>query len=125
MAILNGLKGHGVRVAIDDFGTGYAALSSLKRFPIDELKVDASFVAGICTSQTDTAIVRTVIGVAKALGLGVTAEGVETAEQVAALRELGCDRGQGHFFAHPLPPEEFAALLSQSGNGLEPGDAVR
>ncbi len=110
-ATLRDVTALGVRLAIDDFGTGYASLSALKRFPVDELKVDRSFVAGLGQQQEDTAIVRATIGVAKALGLRVTAEGVETADQVERLRELGCDWGQGFFFAPPLAAADLDAFL--------------
>ncbi len=112
IAAMCGLKDLGVRLAIDDFGTGCASLGALKRFPVDELKVDRSFVAGLGQQQEDTAIVRSTIGVAKALGLRVTAEGVETRDQVDQLRELGCDSGQGFFFAPPLATAELDTFLS-------------
>jgi diguanylate cyclase (GGDEF)-like protein len=107
----------GVHLALDDFGTGYASLTSLKRLPIAELKIDQSFVAGLGRSQDDSAIVRATIGVGKALGLGVTAEGVETIEQADALRDLGCDRGQGFFFFPPLTADDLEAVL-RAGIGL-------
>jgi EAL domain-containing protein (putative c-di-GMP-specific phosphodiesterase class I) len=110
-AMLRTLAEIGVRLAVDDFGTGYASLSSLKHVRVDELKIDRSFVAGLGRNHEDTAIVRATIGVAKALGLRTTAEGVETAEQATALLELGCDLGQGFFFAPPLTAGEMGALL--------------
>ncbi len=108
---LSALKWLGVRLALDDFGTGYASLTALKRFPIDELKVDLSFVAGLGRSADDTAIVRATVSVAQALEVAVTAEGVETSEQLAHLQDLGCHRGQGHHFSPALAAEEFDALL--------------
>jgi diguanylate cyclase (GGDEF)-like protein/PAS domain S-box-containing protein len=103
----------GVSVAIDDFGTGYSSLAYLKRFPVDVVKIDRSFVWGLPHDPDDAAIVSSIIGLAQALQLTVTAEGIETAEQVNALRRLGCGRGQGFLFARPGPPEVFAQLLER------------
>jgi diguanylate cyclase (GGDEF)-like protein/PAS domain S-box-containing protein len=108
---LRQLKMLGVGLAIDDFGTGYSALSYLKRFSVDTLKVDRSFVAGIGTSSDDTAIVSAIIALARSMGLEVTAEGVETADQQAHLRRLSCNRGQGYYFARPRDRAELTALL--------------
>ena len=112
LAALRQLKGLGVRLAIDDFGTGYSGLGALKGSPVDALKVDRAFVAGLGCDPEDAAIVRAVVALARALDLGVTAEGVETVEQLAAVRILGCDRGQGHYFALPLPAEAIGELLA-------------
>jgi diguanylate cyclase (GGDEF)-like protein len=109
---LNQLKQLGALLAIDDFGTGYSSLSYLKRFPIDTLKVDRSFVKGLGEDSMDTAIVRSVVALAKALHLDVTAEGIETQAQRAELLALGCDRGQGYLFSRPLPATEIDALLA-------------
>jgi diguanylate cyclase (GGDEF)-like protein/PAS domain S-box-containing protein len=104
-AILDRLKALGVRFSIDDFGTGYSALSYLKRLPADAIKIDQSFVKGLGKDVEDTAVIRMIIELAHTLGLEVIAEGVETEEQVALLKEMGCDFAQGYHFSKPLPPE--------------------
>ncbi len=111
VAMLGELKRIGVHVAIDDFGTGYSSLSSLKRFPVDRLKVDRSFVEHIAIDPDDAAIVRTIIALGRNLGLKVVAEGVETAEQMQFLREHACDEVQGYFFSRPVPTQQFESLL--------------
>ncbi|MEA2586317.1 MAG: hypothetical protein QOF33_4402, partial [Thermomicrobiales bacterium] len=105
VVLLRQLKTLGVQLAIDDFGSGYSGLGALKSAPIDTLKIDRAFVAGLGRDPADEAILQAVVAFARALGLGVTAEGIETAEQVTALQSLGCDHGQGFYFAAPRPPE--------------------
>jgi diguanylate cyclase (GGDEF)-like protein/PAS domain S-box-containing protein len=101
------LRNQGIHLAVDDFGTGYSSLSHLKGFPVEALKIDQSFVSGLGDNPEDTAIVSAVVSLAHALGLNATAEGVETAEQLAELRTLGCDHAQGHLFSKPLTAAEL------------------
>lgn len=110
---LAGIKEMGVRIAVDDFGTGYSSLAYLRRFPIDTLKIDRSFVAGVITEPGDAVIAKTIISMAHNLKLEVVAEGVETIAQLEFMRAYGCQEVQGFFFSRPLPPEEFAALVRQ------------
>jgi diguanylate cyclase (GGDEF)-like protein/PAS domain S-box-containing protein len=108
---LRELSDAGVRIAIDDFGTGYSSLDHLREMPADILKIDRSFVAGMAANSPDSALVAAAIAMGRALQMEVVAEGIETSEQVADLRELGCPLGQGFLFARPLPPEELDGLL--------------
>jgi diguanylate cyclase (GGDEF)-like protein len=109
--VLGALRELGVRVSMDDFGTGYSSLTYLSRFPVDELKIDRSFVSGTPQDRNSAAIVTAVIAMAKALGLEVVAEGVETEEQYRFLEQAGCDISQGYYCSRPVPPEPFADLL--------------
>jgi diguanylate cyclase (GGDEF)-like protein/PAS domain S-box-containing protein len=110
---LHELRKMGIKIAIDDFGTGYCSLSYLKRFPIDTLKIDQSFVADVCVDNDDAAIVRTIVTLGHALGVNVIAEGVETAEQLEYLMSVGCDVLQGFLFSRPLSSEAFGELLME------------
>ena len=108
---LQEIRALGPRLGIDDFGTGYASLTYLRRFPIDFVKIDRSFVAGLGRDRADDMIVRAVIGLARDLGLATVAEGVETEAQLDGLRSLGCTSAQGFLFSRPVPERDFAALL--------------
>jgi EAL domain-containing protein (putative c-di-GMP-specific phosphodiesterase class I) len=108
---LNALKNLGIKLAVDDFGTGYSSLAYLKRFPVDVLKIDRAFVSGLDHGDHDSAIVQTVVSLARALGLRTTAEGIEEHSQWARLEELGCDQGQGFVFSRPLRPEAVPTFL--------------
>ena len=109
--VLRRLQDQGVRIAVDDFGTGYSSLAHLKRFPIDVLKIDQGFIRDIPASADDMAISATIIAMGHSLGLSVLAEGVETPEQLAFLRERGCDAYQGYLCSRPVPADQFARLL--------------
>ena len=111
LQVLGSLKAMGVRLAIDDFGTGYSSLAQLKRFPIDTLKVDRSFIRELPADTEDKAIAEAIIAMGKTLSLTVVAEGVETPEQKAFLRERACDQMQGYHFSKPIPADAFAELL--------------
>lgn len=119
VAVLKQLRNQGIKVSVDDFGTGYSSLSYLKQLPIDAIKIDKSFVAGLPDDTRDHTIVSAVIAIAKELNLRVTAEGVELEQQMQALQALHCDEFQGYFFDRPMPVAEFLAMLqcaNRSGN---------
>src|SRR4029453_5272114 len=125
---LTELKSLGVSLTVDDFGTGYSSLAYLKRFPVAELKIDRDFVAGLLSDQEDQAIVTAIINLAATLGVVAVAEGVENADQVRRLRELGCDFGQGYHFGRPLPPHALAARPrpgGRRGRGAPAGASLR
>jgi diguanylate cyclase (GGDEF)-like protein/PAS domain S-box-containing protein len=121
-SLLHALRQRGVQVAIDDFGTGYSSLSYLRKFPVDALKIDQSFVRQIGAAGEDTTIVTAVIAMARSLRLRVVAEGVETQEAAAFLRALQCDEAQGYYFSRPVPPQAFAKLLQ---NGIAEADCIQ
>lgn len=126
-AIMRHLIAIGVNVSLDDFGTGYSSLSYLRRFPISELKIDRSFVVDMSTDETASRIVKTVIDLGQALGMKVTAEGVETEEQRSALQSLGCDEIQGYLLSRPLQPDAFDVLINtlQSPSQVYDGDPMK
>jgi len=113
IAIMNQLVAMGMALALDDFGTGYSSLAYLKKFPISTLKIDRSFVIGLPYEENDCAIARAIVTMAQQLRQEIVAEGVETAEQMAFLRELGCDQLQGYLFSQPVPAADFAAMLRE------------
>jgi diguanylate cyclase (GGDEF)-like protein len=112
---LEGIKGMGAKIVLDDFGTGYASLQSLRRFPIDAVKIDRSFIAGLGRNRSDSAIVAGIAGLADGLDLLLVAEGVETEDQVVGLKELGCPLAQGYHFNRPVPAAEIPAVFAAAG----------
>ena len=114
IAILKRFKDMGIRISIDDFGTGYSSLSYLKRFPVDSVKIDRSFIKDITINPDDAAIAAAVIAMAHSLKLTVVAEGVETLEQLELLQSLQCDEMQGYFISPPVPAEDFIEIVRQT-----------
>jgi diguanylate cyclase (GGDEF)-like protein/PAS domain S-box-containing protein len=126
--VLESLKDMGVQLALDDFGTGYSSLSYMRRFPIDTLKIDQSFVRNLATDADDASIVSAVINMGSSLHMQVVAEGIETNEQLAMLRDQNCPEGQGYFFSHPVAADGLIPLLGRGKNALHskyPLDAAR
>lgn len=115
VVMIDSLRHAGSKVYIDDFGTGFSNLSYLKRLPIDAVKIDQAFVRNINVDPSDAAIINGVVAMARHLNIDTIAEGIETAEQLECLREIGCRRGQGYYFSKPLPPAQCQALLEQMG----------
>ena len=124
LEVLDGLRALGVSISMDDFGTGYSSLSYLHSFPIDILKIDRSFVGRMTEGDQPLQIVRTIIELARVLGMGVVAEGIETPEQYHLLCELGCRYGQGYLFARPLPAEQISPLLELPGRILPRSESL-
>ena len=114
VTVLASLREYGLRLLLDDFGTGYSSLAYLKRFPLDVLKIDRSFIAGLGRDEEDSAIVAAIVRMARTLGLAVVAEGVERPEQLEQLRELGCERAQGRLIAGPMPAVELERLMASA-----------
>jgi diguanylate cyclase (GGDEF)-like protein len=112
--LLGKIRGRGIHLSLDDFGTGHSSLAYLKRFPIDCVKIDRTFIKDMPGNTDDVAIAKTIVAMAKALDLTTVAEGVETAEQLEVLKNMGCDQIQGYLFSRPLPAEEFLAFYSNS-----------
>jgi diguanylate cyclase (GGDEF)-like protein/PAS domain S-box-containing protein len=125
LAVLSALKSIGARLAVDDFGTGYSSLSYLKRFPIDCLKIDQSFVRGITSGSDDVPIVRAVITMAKSLKQRVVGEGVETEAQMCFLQAHGCDEAQGYYLTMPLAAEDFAKMLRPNMGSFIPATSAK
>jgi EAL domain-containing protein (putative c-di-GMP-specific phosphodiesterase class I) len=121
---LRELEAKGIRIVLDDFGTGFSSLSWLKEHPLDAIKIDRSFVSGLPNDPRDQAIVSSLIGLGGALGCTITAEGVETEEQLAALRQLECERVQGFLLARPMPAEALAELLVAPAATTQPRAAT-
>ena len=122
LALMHEMKSLGLTLSIDDFGTGYSSLSYLKRFPLDELKIDRSFVIDLPGGKTDLAIVRTVIELGHSLGMSVIAEGIETQPQLDCLRQLGCDNYQGYYFSRPLAREHIEQMLRAESSAARQHD---
>ncbi|HDZ36734.1 MAG TPA: EAL domain-containing protein, partial [Marinobacter sp.] len=112
--ILKAMDRAGIRLSVDDFGTGYSALSYLKSYPFDTLKIDKTFIQDVTKAPEDGALVRAIISMAHSLGLTIIAEGVETEQQTHFLKQEGCDFAQGYFYSHPLPEKEFTEWLKSN-----------
>ncbi len=124
VAVLREIGEMGVRISIDDFGTGYSSLAYLKRFCLHSLKIDRSFVRGVPSDPNDAAIASAILAMARALGLEVVAEGVETGDQLAFLSENGCPKVQGHYLGKPMPADDFASFVEKSSIAEPRKDAL-
>ena len=113
LATLQALRDGGMQIALDDFGTGYSSMSYLKRLPLNNLKVDQSFVSGLPDDTDSLAIVKAIVSLAKNLGFTVTAEGVETLDQASILKGLDCETLQGYYFSKPIPGNDIVAILAR------------
>jgi predicted signal transduction protein with EAL and GGDEF domain len=120
-SILKEVRAKGIQVSIDDFGTGYSSLSYLRKFPVDTLKIDQSFIRQITASDSERAMVRAIISMGRSLGLKVIAEGVETAEELDFIQHEHCDQAQGYYFSKPVPPEQLLIFLkTNDSNRIHP-----
>jgi len=117
--LLSALRSAGVRISVDDFGTGYSSLAYLKRLPVDEVKIDRSFVSDLDDDGANTSLVAAVVAIAASLGISTVAEGVEKPEQAARLQELGCNEAQGYWFSRPMAPSEIVAVMEGLGLASE------
>jgi diguanylate cyclase len=122
--LLGSLRSFGVRISVDDFGTGYSSLSTLDRLPVDEVKIDKSFIDGIAEHGANTTLVSAIVAIAESLGITTVAEGVERSEQAVRLEELGCDQAQGYLFSTPVSFEELPATLARLGLAAAPALTV-
>lgn len=113
--VVEGLKAMGIRIAIDDFGTGYSSISYLVQYPAHFLKIDRSFVQTLSTSEKSQTMVKNIIGLAHGMGIGVVAEGIETAVEAELLKAFACDIGQGYHFSRPLKEEDFGRWVTEKG----------
>lgn len=111
LAVLHALRDRGVRISMDDFGTGYSSLSYLRRFPFDRIKIDRSFVSDVAEGGDALALIGAINGLGRSLGMATTAEGVETADQMQAIKDAGCTEAQGYLFSRPGSAEEISALI--------------
>jgi EAL domain-containing protein (putative c-di-GMP-specific phosphodiesterase class I) len=123
--MFNRIQQLGVRILFDDFGTGYASLSYLKKFPLDGLKIDKSFVLNLIANSDDAAIVWSTLNLSKQLGLSVIAEGIENQATADLLVSMGCEEGQGYFFGRPMPAAEFGRKLDQAGSAATPAERMK
>lgn len=123
--LLQGFTDMGMGIALDDFGTGYSSLTHLRRFSVTTIKIDRSFITNLCSSQDDAAIVSAIVGMGRSLRLRTLAEGIETSEQLAFLRQLNCDSMQGYYFSKPLPAEAVTnELFERNLYDLEPAPSI-
>ena len=118
LAALHQLKSLGIQLSIDDFGTGYSSLSYMKRFPVDKLKIDQSFIRDMHQNAEDKALVKTIVTMGKSLGLTLIAEGVEESEHVEFLREIACDEIQGYWFSRPLEADDLLKFLHRQQDSM-------